>query len=206
MTTTLYLIRHGLTEWNVTNRFQGSSDIPLCDKGREQAKRLSKRMENYPIHKVYASDLSRAYETAQYIAQPHNIAVKKVPELREIHFGIWEGLTQEEIVQLKEYNFTAWKQSPHDHPFPGEESFKNVQKRVMAGLEKITKNNQGENIAIVSHGGSLKLIIISLLNLPLSFYRSFWLGNTSLSIIELRKDRNVLSLLNDTSHLEDIMQ
>jgi len=200
--TKLYLIRHGLTEWNIHNRFQGSSDIPLCSEGIRQAQKLAERLKNIKFSSIYASDLSRAYETAKIIAQFHNIQVKKIPELREISFGEWEGLTKDEILQLKTYDFLAWKSSPHKVEFPGDGSLKKVQQRIEAGLKEIIENNMGEDIVLVSHGGSLKIAIITLLGLDLSFYNKFWLGNTSLSIIEIRKDRNILSLLNDTSHLE----
>lgn len=199
----LFLIRHGLTEWNKLNKFQGSSNTLLCEEGIEQAKKLADRLKPYKFDAIYSSDLSRAYETALYIAQPHHMTVNKIPELREIHFGEWEGLTKEEIINLKKYDFIRWKNSPHSTEFPGEGSLVKVQQRVMKGIQAILNRHQNENIVIVSHGASLKIIILSLLGMDLSFYRHFWLGNTSLSIIEIRKDRNVLSLLNDMSHLED---
>lgn len=198
----LYLIRHGLTEWNKLNKFQGSSDISLCEEGIEQAQKLSQRLKKYKIDSIYASDLSRAYETALYIAEPHQLEVHKIPELREIHFGEWEGLTREEILQFKEYDFNAWRISPHTEKFPGEGSFLNVQKRLMTGVKRIIEENTGKDVAIVSHGGSLKILILSLLGLDLSGYLNFWLGNTSLSIVEIREDRNTLNLLNDMAHLE----
>ncbi|MGE4282920.1 MAG: histidine phosphatase family protein [Clostridia bacterium] len=200
--TNLFLIRHGLTEWNQLNRFQGSSNIPLCDEGIEQAKKISRKLSRYHFDVVFASDLDRAFQTATYIAQPHQLPVIKIPELREIHFGEWEGLTREEIVNLKDYDFDKWRTSPHIERFPGEGSFLNVQKRVMSGINKIISEYNNKDIVIVSHGASLKIIILSLLGIELSHYRKFWLDNTSLSIIEIRKDRNVLSLLNDMSHLD----
>ncbi|MDK2799918.1 MAG: phosphoserine phosphatase [Clostridiales bacterium] len=201
--TKLFLIRHGLTEWNKLNKFQGSSDISLCKEGVEQAKKLASRLSSYNFEAIYASDLSRAYDTATYIAQAHNLVVKKIPELREIHFGEWEGLTKDEIIKLKNYDFNRWKVSPHSEKFPGEGSFLNVQRRVMKGIHTILSRHTEGNIVIVSHGGSLKIIILSLLELDLSFYRKFWLGNTSLSIIELQQHRSILNLLNDMSHLEN---
>ncbi|NLY43841.1 MAG: histidine phosphatase family protein [Clostridiaceae bacterium] len=198
----LYLIRHGLTEWNRCNRFQGASNISLCEEGIEQAKRLSKRMSKFPLDAVYASDLDRALQTAQIIAQPHDLPVNIVPQLREINFGEWEGLTKEEIIKLKKYDYNAWRDMPHKALFPGEGNLEKVRQRVMTGMKSILERHETGNIAVVSHGGCLKIIIMSLLGLDLSFYKHFWLGNTSLSIIDVHEDRKVLSLLNDMSHLE----
>ncbi|WHH59458.1 histidine phosphatase family protein [Petroclostridium sp. X23] len=199
----LFFIRHGLTEWNKVNRFQGSSNIPLCDEGVEQAKKISKRLSKLDFDAVFASDLDRAFQTANYIAEPHHMQVTKFPELREIHFGAWEGLTREEIINLKEYDFNQWKMAPHIVEFPGEGTLYKVQQRVMAGINKIIDEYDNGNIIIVSHGASLKIAILSLLDMDLSHFNQLWLGNTSLSIIEIRKDRNVLGLLNDTSHLDN---
>ena len=200
----LYLIRHGLTEWNRTNRFQGSTDIELCNEGLEQAVKIAERMSVESIDAVYSSDLSRAYATAQHIASHHQLDVIKVPEVREIHFGQWEGMTRSEIEKQKEYDFSAWHESPHTATFPGEGTLSAVQKRIMVGLNKIIEESKEKNIVLVSHGGSIKLSILSLLDLDLSFYNKFWLGNTSLSIIELNKEKYILSLLNDMSHLSNI--
>ncbi len=198
----LFLIRHGLTEWNKLNRFQGSSDIELCKEGREQAVKISKRLENYNFEAIYASDLSRAYETALHIAKPHNITVNKVPELREINFGEWEGLTKEEILKLKQFDFKKWKSSPHNTVFPGEGSLNRVAQRIKCGIQNIIDRHEKGNIVVVSHGGSLKILIMTLLEIDMKLYNKFWLGNTSLSIIEYRTDKIMLNLLNDMSHIE----
>ncbi len=198
----LYLVRHGLTEWNKLNRFQGSSNIALAPEGIEQAKKLSQKLKHYKFDAVYASDLDRAFTTAKRIAIPHQLEVKKIPELREIQFGKWEGLTIDEIKKTDEIDYNAWMEAPHSFEFPGEGNLGNVQKRIMNGMREIIDKHNNQNILIVSHGGSLKIIILSLLALDLSFYHKFWLGNTSLSIIDINNGKSVLSLLNDMGHLE----
>jgi broad specificity phosphatase PhoE len=198
----MFLIRHGLTEWNKLNRFQGSSDISLCGEGIEQAMKISNKLKDFNFEAIYSSDLSRAYETAQYVARPHGIEIEKVPEFREIHFGEWEGLTKEEIIELKEFDFIKWKASPHNTEFPGEGNFEEVRRRIEIGTRKILDTNKKGNIVIVSHGGSLKILIMSLLGIDMNAYNKFWLGNTSLSIIEIRKDRIMLNSLNDMNHLQ----
>ncbi len=198
----LYLVRHGLTEWNKLNKFQGSSDIALAPEGIEQANKLAKKLKHYKIDAVYASDLDRAYMTAKHIAVPHRLEVKKIPELREIQFGKWEGLTIDEIKNIDEIDYNGWMEAPHSFEFPGEGNLANVQKRIMNGMRDIIDKHNNQNVLIVSHGGSLKILILSLLALDLSLYHKFWLGNTSLSIVDIKDGKSVLSLLNDMGHLE----
>ena len=197
----LFLIRHGLTEWNKINRFQGSSDVPLSEEGIWQAKKLAEKLKKYSFDAIYVSDLKRAYETGKYIANVHNLNVQAVEEFREIHFGRWEGLTQKEILQLDEYKYLQWKESPHISTFPGEGNLIKVQQRVTKGIHRILEEHGEGNIVIVSHGGVLKVMILSLLEIDLSLYNKFWLGNTSISIVEISHKGNILSLLNDMSHL-----
>ena len=95
--TKLIIVRHGQTLWNLERKYQGHSDIALTDTGLKQAQAVAERLAEEAVAAVYASDLSRAYKTAGYIAAKHNLTVHTVPELREIKFGDWEGLTYEEI-------------------------------------------------------------------------------------------------------------
>ena len=84
--------------WNKQSRYQGQSNVPLSDTGRMQAKILSRRLENEAIDLIYASDLDRAIETANIIAEPHDLEVICSKSMRELGFGIWEGLTYDEII------------------------------------------------------------------------------------------------------------
>ncbi|MDR1702565.1 MAG: histidine phosphatase family protein, partial [Sporomusaceae bacterium] len=95
--TKIILVRHGQTSWNLEKKYQGQSDIELSPLGILQAEKVGERLSSEKIDAVYASDLSRAFKTAAYIAIKHNLPVKTVPQLREIRFGLWEGLTFTEI-------------------------------------------------------------------------------------------------------------
>ena len=192
--TKLYLIRHGLTEWNRQNRMQGMTDIPLCDEGIRQALDLSDRFKETKIDVIYSSDLTRAYSTALIIAKHHNVTVNKDKLLRELHFGDWEGKTLNELKNLKEFNY--WKKYPHTFIFPDGKYLKDIQNKMINFIERVIKNHIGENIFIISHGGSLKLIILGLMGLDISFYNKFTLFNASVSIIDIKEDKNVLLLLN----------
>src|SRR6185369_6866034 len=97
--TTILLARHGETDWNVERRVQGHSDTPLNDRGRQQACALAEELAGESIDAVYSSDLLRAHETARIVAEQRGLGVTSIRDLRERHFGTWEGLTDEEIFE-----------------------------------------------------------------------------------------------------------
>ncbi|MDK2815126.1 MAG: phosphoserine phosphatase [Thermoanaerobacter sp.] len=202
MTTRLYIVRHGQSEWNLHNKMQGIQDIDLTPTGLKQAKLLASRLKNEKIDCIYSSDLKRAYITAQIIAKEFGLEVHKVSELREMSFGIWEGLTAEEINELYKEIYTLWKTNPIKANIEKGETLEEVQKRMLKKTWEIVKENDGKNILIVSHGTSIKALILGLLGIELSFYPKFRLDNASLNIIDVKEDgKTVLVLFNDTCHL-----
>ncbi|KHO62459.1 phosphoglycerate mutase [Thermoanaerobacter sp. YS13] len=202
MTTRLYIARHGQSEWNLHNKMQGVQDIDLTPTGLKQAELLASRLKNEKIDCIYSSDLKRAYITAQIIAKEFGLKVQKIPELREMSFGIWEGLTSEEINELYKEIYTLWKTNPVKANIEKGETLEEVQKRMLKKTLEIVKENDGKNILIVSHGTSIKALILGLLGIDLSFYPRFRLDNTSLNIVDVKEDgKTVLVLFNDTCHL-----
>jgi alpha-ribazole phosphatase len=197
----IYLVRHGETDWNKEDRCQGCLDIELNSEGIRQAEAVAQRLSNEEIHLIYTSNLKRAYRTAEIIGQKSNLEIIKNEALNEIHFGAWEGLTFSEMRNRSDYNYSDWRLSPHTVQFPGEGSLLNVQKRVMKYVDEIISQNKGKNILIVSHGGVLKLIILGLLGIGIEAYTKFYIANTSVSIVNVDKDRNYLRTLNDTCHV-----
>jgi broad specificity phosphatase PhoE len=145
--TTILLARHGETDWNVQGRLQGWDDRPLNETGRAQARELAMRLADVPFDAVYASDLSRARETAEIVAEPHGVPVVVDEDLREMDYGSWSGLTRTQIEQR----------------FPGEtrhdgETREEHLERVLRAAERIAALHPGERILIVSHGGSLRAL------------------------------------------------
>ena len=110
----LYLIRHGQTDWNVAGKIQGSTDIPLNDMGRRQAACLARGMEKRPVEKVFTSTLSRAYETGLAIGKSQNVPVEQLEGLEEVGYGVWEGMTMEEIQEKYPKELELWYNSPVD--------------------------------------------------------------------------------------------
>ena len=202
----VYFVRHGETEWNATRRVQGHSDVPLSEKGREQARLLSKRLSSEKIDCFYSSDLDRAVETARILAAPHNLDVNVTAELRELNFGDWEGMTYEEMRKNAPWTIKDWFRNPVDNYIPAGEKLLDMARRCDAALQRITGSHEGETVVVVAHGATIRSIICSVLELD---YRRLWkidLGNTSLSRIdfsEWEQGEGVIKLINDCTHLQD---
>ncbi len=201
--TRLFLVRHGETEWNKSLRYQGHRDIPLSDKGRAQARKIAIRLSEEKIDAAYASDLSRAMQTAQIICSLHNgLEVRGLPEIRETNFGHWEGLTYREIDQQFHEVMKGWRTNPRDTRIPGGESLGEVADRCWAGLNRIIEENPDRNVLVVAHGGIIRVIVATVLGMSLNDYWKIKQDNVSLNIIEFyNRDRAILCLLNDISHL-----
>ncbi|WAM30642.1 histidine phosphatase family protein [Caldicellulosiruptor naganoensis] len=201
-----YLVRHGETDWNKYNKVQGSIDTDLNETGIEQAKKIAERLKDEKIDIIFSSTLKRAYLTAYEIKSFHpEIPLKLTDKLNEINFGEWEGLSFEELEKRYSETYKLWKESPDKTTFPGEGSLYNVMERIKSFFEEIL-NESYSNVVIVTHGGIIKLAIIYLLELPLDFYKKCWIGNASLSIVDIKEKSRMLSLLNDMSHLQSIQR
>jgi broad specificity phosphatase PhoE len=145
--TTILLARHGETDWNVEGRLQGWDDRPLNETGRRQARELAQRLADVPFDAVYASDLARARETAEIVARPHGVPVVVDPDLREMHYGSWSGLTRSEIAE----------RFPGVDRHDGETRHEHLD-RVLGAADRIARRHPGERILIVSHGGSMRAL------------------------------------------------
>lgn len=200
----LFLVRHGESEWNILSKVQGQSNINLTNKGKEQAKKIAKRLVDEKIDMIFSSDLKRAHDTAMIIGELLNLEVKSLKELREISFGVWEGLTTKEIMEKYMNEHIIWMTEPHKLNLPKAEKLIDLQERLLSIVNDIIKKNKNKNILIVSHGASIKALILGILGIDISNYNKFSIGNTSLSIIEYRDYTPVIRVLNDTSHLKEV--
>ncbi len=104
----IYLIRHGQTDWNIQGRIQGSHDIPLNETGRRQAELLAKGMDSRPVSRIFSSTLTRAMETAERISSRQKVEICFMPQLIEVEFGKWEGMTWEEIMEAYPKEYRLW--------------------------------------------------------------------------------------------------
>ena len=149
--TTILLARHGETDWNLARRVQGHSDTPLNETGRAQARALGEELAGERIDAVYSSDLVRAHETARAVAEPRGLGVTAIRDLRERHFGTWEGLTDEEI-------FARFNPTPETSWGDGE-TREEMADRVLGALRRIAATHPDSRVLVVSHGGPLRAVL-----------------------------------------------
>ena len=181
-TTRILAIRHGETDWNVATRIQGQIDISLNAQGQWQASQVAKALADEDIHAVYASDLSRAWVTAQQIAVVHQHEVKQVIALRERHYGFFEGQTWDEIQTAHPEDAALWRdRDPHWTPKSGGESLVMLHERVKHMVNEIASQHRGEQIALVTHGGVLDIIYRIATGQDLQVARTWKLRNTAIN-------------------------
>ena len=198
-----YLVRHGETNWNEQGRIQGHTDVPLNDCGRRQISLLAKRLAGHSFSTVYASDLSRATESAQALIGCRGLPIQTDADLREFDYGRWEGLT---VRQAEKENPRVFKEliRSGDEGFaaPGGEDTSQLLERVGHFCERVSRRHDAEeDLLIVAHAGSIRALVICLLELKKADFWRFGVDPTSLSAISNHPGGSVLELWNDTSHL-----
>ena len=150
--TTILLARHGETDWNLQRRVQGHSDTPLNETGRAQALALAETLDDAVLDAIYASDLARARDTAQVVADRKGLAVTVAPELRERNFGTWEGLTDDEILaRFPAARTGSWGDA---------ETKEELAKRVLRALQRIAAAHPGGRVLVVTHGGPVRALLV----------------------------------------------
>jgi len=183
MTSTRILaIRHGETPWNVETRIQGHTDIDLNQEGLWQAQQLAKALASEDIDAVYASDLSRAFTTAQAIASTKQLPVIKLPGLRERHLGHFQGQTWEEIETQHPEDARRWrKREPDWTPQGGGESLLMLNQRIAALAHEVAAKHMGQHIVWVTHGGVLDILYRLATGQSLQAPRTWGLRNTAIN-------------------------
>ena len=197
----IYLARHGETLWNNTMRFQGVTDIALSQTGIEQAKQFAKSMDNKNFDAIYASDLQRAFQTADFVAKQKGMTVIQEPLLKEMSFGEWEGLSSEQIEDKLPGAVAAFFENPEKFDPPGGENIFQMQERVCGAFYKICEKHKSNDILIVSHGGVIRGILADILQMKLSGIWRMRQNNTGLNIIEKYSTRYIVNTVNSTAHL-----
>lgn len=190
----IYLIRHGQTEWNENFRYQGSKDEELNPKGLEQASNVAETLKNCDISKIYSSPLKRALKTSEPLAKNLNINVDIINEFKEINLGKWEGKTWDEIkIEYKEF-LETWSKDIAAIAPPEGESYLELKERVFNALYSLLPHNNS-NIVMVSHGAVIKVILCTILQMPLQNRAALDIPNGSISVIEYLEDKNSFKVL-----------
>lgn len=201
---TLILVRHGETDWNLHHRFQGQSDVPMNDSGRDQAAAAADHLRGVHAAAIYCSDLVRCRQTAEIIGSVVGVAPTVAVELRERSFGRIEGLTRDEAAaRFPE----SWEQRRRDSPAwvpPGGESLGEMWKRILTFTEDLWRRHQGQTFVIAGHGGPLKAIICSALGAGEQGRMRFAISNGSITVIRRNEAGSVVELMNETCHLGEI--
>ena len=201
--TRILAVRHGETAWNRDTRIQGHTDIELNAHGRWQATQLAQALREEPIHAFYASDLSRAFETAQAVAQVHARTVEKHLGLRERHFGSFEGRTWAELESDFPEEARAWRTRVPDFAPIGGESLLQLQTRVVQTVSELAARHPGEQVLMVAHGGVLDIIYRAATRLDIQAPRSWQLTNTAINRLLWTPEGLSLVGWADTRHLDE---
>lgn len=201
--TRILAIRHGETAWNVDTRIQGQLDVPLNDVGRWQARRLSQAVADESIAAIYASDLQRAYETAQAVAKACGLPIVTELGLRERRFGEFEGFTWKEIETRWPEESERWRRRDLEFAPRGGESLREFYERTITAATRLAAAHPGQTIAFVAHGGVMDCLYRAASRIDLQAPRSWQLGNASINRLLYTPQGFSLVGWSDTFHLED---
>ena len=202
--TRVFMVRHGATVLSAEDRFAGVTNAKLSEEGRDQARRLAARLSDEKISAVYASPLDRTVETARILAAPHDLPVQTCDDFREISHGHWEGMKRREVEEEFPNEVAEWEKDPYTFAPAGGESGLAVTARALPALIDLVREHPGENILIVSHKATIRLLLSSLLGFDPRRYRdNLDQKPAALNIVDFRDPtRARLTLFNDTSHYD----
>lgn len=203
-TTTIYLVRHGQTKWNVEHKLQGHQDSPLTELGIKQAQWLGESIQDEQIDIIYSSSSLRARRTAELIRDLKGIDIIESNDLREINLGIWEGKSQEEVKELYPEQFHYFWHDPEKFNVQSSETFQDVSKRAINKLHQIISINQGKSILIVTHAVVVKLIMAYFEDRHMKdIWNPPYIHPASLCKIELVMNKSDIILYGDTRHYKE---
>ena len=203
MANTFYIVRHGQTNWNILGKTQGHGNSDLTKIGESQAEELAEAMVKYPIDFIYSSDLGRAVQTAQIVGEKIGIDVEKTSALREMGFGVWEGLLIEEIKKDHAGTYDTWRNDPHLVNIPEGETLHVIKERLDNFIKEINEKYDNKHILLVSHSVTVRVMLLSFLNSGMENIYRIKQDNTALNIVEFRDYGPVIVKMNDTSHIKN---
>ena len=190
----LLLVRHATAEGN--GRFQGHRDVSLTSAGRRELRLLCERCSRYPVRAVYSSDLRRARQTAEAVARNFGLEVNVRPELREMHFGQWEGLSWNQVAGRFPRRAALWiERFPHQTA-PGGEPLSQFKKRIAAGIREIVVANQGQCALVVTHAGVIRFTLGKVLGLPSPYLFRLAQDSCAVNVIDYLENGAVVRCIN----------
>ncbi|MBO9597229.1 MAG: histidine phosphatase family protein [Cohnella sp.] len=203
-TTTIYIARHGQTEWNTRRKFQGHNDSPLTELGVKQAEWLGDSLRREVFDLIYSSSSPRAVRTAEIVAGARGISIETCDEFKEINLGIWEGMDQGEAERVYPEQFHNFWKDPEAFRVPNGETFHDVSERAIGKLLQVVTENPGRSILVVTHTVVVKLIMAyfeqrewkDLWDLP-------YIHPTCLCKVEVKEGGHAIILHGDISHYQE---
>ena len=202
--TRIFALRHGETAWNVAQRIQGQLDVPLNERGREQAARLAQALQGEGLAAIHSSDLQRAAATAQALADACGLPVQHDAALRERAFGRFEGETYTDIEARWPEDALRWRKRDVDFAPGGGETLRNFSDRCVSTITRLAHAHRGEAIAVVAHGGVLDCLYRASARLGLDAPRTWQLGNAAINRVLFNGEGFVVIGWNDHGHLEGL--
>lgn len=203
LATNVIAIRHGETAWNLASRLQGHLNVALNETGHRQASRLAQALSDEPIDAIYSSDLARARSTAQALADGAGLRVQTDTGLRERSFGVFEGLTHDEIEGRFPEQALRWHARDGGFGPEGGETLQAFHERAIGAVAAIAARHRGQHVAVVTHGGVLDALYRAASRIALDVQRSWLLGNASINRLLVRDGEFELIGWGDDQHLED---
>jgi alpha-ribazole phosphatase len=194
--TRLVLVRHADTDAAMRGRCYGRLDVGLSPEGRRQARELGRALRGISVAAVYSSPLSRALDTAAAIAAPHGLEPVVEDSLRELDFGELEGMLYKDIEAARPELFREWMETPGSVRFPGGEALADLRARVRPAVAEIRERHEGEVVALVAHGGVIRIVLADALDLTDGAF--FRLGQAfgGLSVVDWVDGSPVVAVVN----------
>lgn len=203
--TTIILVRHGETDWNVEEIFRGRADVELNKAGIEQAELLAKYLEGVSVEAIYSSPLQRALKTAEIVAALHHMDAMPSQELIDFDYGEWQGLSHDIVKERYKALYAEWLNSPHLAKMPKGESLDDVSRRATSLVNQVIAKHQG-TVVLVSHRVIHKVMICALLGLDNSHFWNIRLDTCCITTFVYEKNKFVLTRHNDTSFLNPLSE
>lgn len=202
--TELILLRHGETDWNRELRFQGHVDVALNAIGQEQARRLARRLAGETAHRLFASDLLRAQQTAQPVGLQLGLASISDPALREQSFGRVDGMKVDDIKAQHPQAWEGWLRFEEDYRMPEGESTRQFHARVMDAIRRMVAAHRGQTLVVVTHGGVLDMVYRTARSLGLNGPRQSEIPNAGLNRVRVHEGGIDILAWADVQHLQDL--
>ena len=204
--TRICFIRHGETDWNVEKRIQGQADIPLNQTGQRQAVSMAFNAAHHGFAAIYSSDLGRASATAAMLARRDGLEVRPLPQLRERHYGIFQGLTAAEGRQRHPEAHARYLARDPEYDFETGESMIAFAERVAGAVKEMTHRHPGQMLAAVTHAGVLDILYRKATGRPLHTPRDFTIPNCALNWFHFDEHGWHLEAWDDHHHLADVLK